>query len=51
MKPKLYLTFGLIAVASGAMPVLKPKVGSGDLKVVGATYSLETGSVSFLDEK
>src|SRR5438094_3473289 len=32
-------------------PVLKPKVDSGELKVVGANYSLDTGSVSFLDEK
>lgn len=32
-------------------PVLKPKVDSGELKVVGAYYSLDTGSVAFLDEK
>ena len=32
-------------------PVLKPKVDSSDLKVIGATYSLDTGAVSFLDEK
>src|SRR5881227_1552442 len=32
-------------------PILKPKVDSGELKVVGAYYSLDTGSVTFLDEK
>ena len=32
-------------------PILKPKVDSGELKVVGAYYSLDTGSVAFLDEK
>ena len=32
-------------------PVLKAKVDSGELKVVGAYYSLETGLVAFLDEK
>jgi carbonic anhydrase len=32
-------------------PVLKAKVDSGELKVVGAYYSLDTGSVAFPDEK
>ena len=32
-------------------PILKPKVDSGDLRVVDAYYSLDTGSVTFLDEK
>jgi len=32
-------------------PLLKAKVDSGELKVVGAYYSLDTGSVSFLEEK
>jgi carbonic anhydrase len=32
-------------------PILKPKVDADELKVVGATYSLDTGFVSFLDEK
>ena len=32
-------------------PVLKPKVDSGELKVVGAYYSLDTGAVAFTDEK
>ena len=32
-------------------PILKPKVDSGELKVVGAYYSLDTGAVAFTDEK
>jgi carbonic anhydrase len=32
-------------------PILKPKVDADELKVVGATYSLDTGFVSFLDEQ
>src|SRR5213080_4807306 len=32
-------------------PILKPKVDSGELKVVGAYYSLDTGTVAFMDEK
>jgi carbonic anhydrase len=32
-------------------PVLKPEVDSGELKVVGAYYSLDTGAVAFMDEK
>jgi carbonic anhydrase len=32
-------------------PVLKPKVDSGELRVLGAYYTLDTGAVSFLDEK
>jgi carbonic anhydrase len=32
-------------------PILKAKIDSGELKVVGAYYSLDTGSVTFLDEK
>ena len=34
-----------------SVPILKPKVDSGELKVVGAYYSLDTGSVVFMDEK
>ena len=34
-----------------SVPILKPKVDSGELQVVGAYYSLDTGSVAFLDEK
>ena len=32
-------------------PILKPKVDSGELKVVGAYYSLDTGTVAFMGEK
>ncbi len=32
-------------------PILKPKVDSGDVRVVGAYYSLDTGAVTFLGEK
>src|SRR5436309_2894667 len=32
-------------------PVLKPKVDSGDVRVVGAYYNLDTGAITFLDEK
>jgi carbonic anhydrase len=32
-------------------PILKAKVDSGDVRVIGCYYSLDTGSVSFLDER
>jgi carbonic anhydrase len=32
-------------------PILKPKVDSGEVRVIGATYSLDTGTMTFLDEK
>jgi carbonic anhydrase len=32
-------------------PILKAKVDASELKVVGAYYSLDTGSINFLDEK
>jgi carbonic anhydrase len=32
-------------------PILKSKVDSGDVRVVGAYYSLDTGAVTFLGEK
>ncbi len=32
-------------------PILKAKVDSGDVQVTGAYYSLDTGAVTFLDEK
>jgi carbonic anhydrase len=34
-----------------SVPILKPKVDSGELQVVGAYYSLDTGAVNFLEEK
>jgi carbonic anhydrase len=32
-------------------PILKAKVDSGDVQVIGGYYTLETGAVTFLDEK
>jgi len=32
-------------------PILKTKVDSGDVQVIGGYYTLETGAVAFLDEK
>src|SRR6266576_798590 len=32
-------------------PILKGKVDSGEMKVIGGYYSLDTGSVTFLEEK
>ena len=32
-------------------PILKAKVDSGDIQVIGGYYSLDTGTVTFLDEK
>src|SRR5436189_3709541 len=41
----------VVQALRSSTPVLKPKVDSGELRVLGAYYSLETGAVSFLDEK
>lgn len=41
----------VVGALRSATPILKPKVDSDEIKVVGATYSLDTGFVSFLDEK
>jgi carbonic anhydrase len=41
----------VVQALRSSTPVLKPKVDSGELRVLGAYYSLNTGSVSFLDEK
>jgi carbonic anhydrase len=41
----------VVQALRSSMPVLKPKVDSGDLHVVGAYYNLDTGAVTFLDEK
>jgi carbonic anhydrase len=32
-------------------PILKAKVDSGEVQVIGGYYSLDTGAVSLLDEK
>src|SRR5881296_1392879 len=41
----------VVQALRSSTPVLKPKVDSAELKVVGAYYSLDTGSVAFLDER
>ncbi len=34
-----------------SMPVLKPKVDADEIRVIGAYYSLDTGAVTFLEDK
>src|SRR5438876_2096699 len=41
----------VVQVLRTSAPILKPKVDSGELRVIGANYSLDTGSVLFFDEK
>jgi carbonic anhydrase len=41
----------VVQALRSSTPILKPKVDSGQVHVAGAYYSLDTGSVSFLDEK
>jgi carbonic anhydrase len=41
----------VVQALRSSTPILKAKVDSGELRVVGAYYSLDTGSVTFLDEK
>ena len=41
----------VVQALRSSTPILKAKVDSGDLRVVGAYYSLDTGAVTFLDEK
>jgi len=41
----------VVQALRSSTPILKPKVDSGELRVLGAYYSLDTGAVSFLDEK
>jgi carbonic anhydrase len=41
----------VVQALRSSTPVLKPKVDSNELSVVGAYYSLDTGAVSFLGEK
>jgi carbonic anhydrase len=41
----------VVQALRASTPILKAKVDSGDIKVIGGYYSLDTGSVSFLDEK
>ena len=39
----------VVQALGSSTPILKPKVDSGELKVLGAYYSLDTGSVTFPD--
>jgi carbonic anhydrase len=41
----------VVQALRSSTPVLKPKVDSGEVQVIGGYYSLDTGSVTFLDEK
>ena len=41
----------VVQALRSSTPILKAKVDSGDVRVVGAYYSLDTGTVTFLDEK
>jgi carbonic anhydrase len=41
----------VVQALRSSTPVLKAKVDSGDVRVAGAYYSLDTGTVTFLDEK
>jgi carbonic anhydrase len=41
----------VVQALRSSTPILKPKVDSGEVRVIGAYYNLDTGSVAFLDEK
>jgi carbonic anhydrase len=41
----------VVRALRSSTPILKAKVDSGDVRVIGGYYSLDTGAVSFLDEK
>src|SRR5882762_4732216 len=41
----------VVQALRSSAPILKAKVVSGDVQVIGGYYSLDTGVVSFLDEK
>jgi carbonic anhydrase len=41
----------VVQALRSSTPILKPKVDSGEVRVIGANYSLDSGSVSFLGEK
>src|SRR6266436_428855 len=41
----------VVQALRSSTPILKAKVDSGDVRVVGAYYSLDTGAVNFLEEK
>ena len=41
----------VVQALRSSTPILKAKVDSGDVQVISGYYSLDTGAVSFLDEK
>jgi carbonic anhydrase len=41
----------VVQALRSSTPILKAKADSGDVRVIGGYYGLDTGSVSFLDEK
>jgi carbonic anhydrase len=41
----------VVQALRSSTPILKAKVDSGDVKVIGGYYSLDTGTVTFLEEK
>jgi len=41
----------VVKALRSSTPILKAKVDSGEIQVIGGYYSLDTGAVTFLDEK
>jgi Carbonic anhydrase len=41
----------VVKALRSSAPILKAKVDSGEIQVIGGYYSLDTGTVTFLDEK
>ena len=41
----------VVQALRSSTPILKAEVDSGKIQVVGGYYSLDTGAVTFLDEK
>lgn len=41
----------VVQALRSSAPILKSKVDSGDVRVIGGYYSLDTGAVAFLDDK
>jgi carbonic anhydrase len=41
----------VVQALRSSTPILKPKIDSGEVQVVGGHYSLDTGAVTFLGEK
>jgi carbonic anhydrase len=41
----------VVQALRSSTPILKAKVDSGDVRVIGGYYSLDTGAVTWLDEK